>query len=185
MQEKMQDLNKFTHFNFCPKCASPAIVRHSKNGMRCEACGFIYFHNTACGVAAIIEIDEKILLLRRAHDPKKGFFDLPGGFVDHGESSDDALHREIKEELNIEIGEVRYLGSQPNTYEFQGVTYYVADAYFICKPLDLSAMKLSEENSEFCLVDPFALDDDSFAFKSMTVMLERYRQQRMHVDICY
>ena len=167
-------MKSFTHFHFCPRCASASIEVHMKNAIRCESCGYIYFHNVAAAVAAIIEIDGKILLLRRAHEPQKGFLDLPGGFVDYKESLDQALAREVREETNLDIVDIRYFGSFANTYHYREVTYFTADAVFLCKPADAGALMLSDETSAFCLTDPKTLDTAVLAFDSVKSSLRRY-----------
>ena len=162
-------------FKFCPRCASPKITSHLEHGIQCKACDLIYFHNTAAGVAAIIEIEDKILLLKRSNDPKKGFLDFPGGFVDYHESFDMALVREIREELNIEICDVRYFGSWHNEYQYKDVAYFAADAYFLCKPKDMSTLKLSDENDSYVIIDPLKVNDTDMAFPPMVTMLNKYR----------
>jgi ADP-ribose pyrophosphatase YjhB (NUDIX family) len=168
---------QFTGFKFCPHCGKPSLSVHQNNGVECAACGFVYFHNMACGVAGIIETDGKILLMKRAHEPKIGFYDLPGGFVDYRESLEEALAREIREELAIELAGLRYFGSAPNTYRYKEITYFSEDSFFICKPVNPAAARLNDENSELRLVDIAAFDLEILAFDSMKVMLGKYRDR--------
>lgn len=167
-------MKSFTQFNYCPRCASPKIDVYMKNAIKCEACGYIYFHNTAAAVAAIVEIGEKILLIKRAHEPKAGFFDLPGGFVDYKESIDEAIVREVKEECNLDITDLRYFGSFANTYRYCDVEYFTADALFLCTPVKVKTLTLSEENSEFAIIDAGAVDMNTIAFDSIRAALEKY-----------
>ncbi len=81
------------------------------NAMRCPSCGFVYFHNCASCVAAIITVKQGIVLTVRNRAPKKGLLDLPGGFCNYGESLEDALVREVREELNLELSDLSYFGS--------------------------------------------------------------------------
>jgi len=83
---------------------------------------------------AIIETDQGILVAKRNHAPKKGMLDLPGGFSDYHESLENAVRREIMEELGLALDRVSYFGSEPNVYRFKGVTYFTIDAIFLCKP---------------------------------------------------
>lgn len=62
----------------------------------------------------------EILLVRRKKYPKKGFWDLPGGFVEAGENMEESVQREIKEELGIELKEFTYFSSYPDRYFYQG-----------------------------------------------------------------
>lgn len=61
-------------------------------------------------VDAVIERDDKILLIRRKNEPFKGHWALPGGFIEYGESAEEAVKREIKEEAALEIKIKRLLG---------------------------------------------------------------------------
>ena len=99
-------------FKFCPKCGSDHFRSKEDNSLQCDACGFRFYYNAASSVAAII-LDEqgRLLLTRRAIDPFKGTLDLPGGFVSVDESSEEALAREIEEELGAEVLEYRYIRS--------------------------------------------------------------------------
>jgi ADP-ribose pyrophosphatase YjhB (NUDIX family) len=88
---------------FCLRCGAPdphvAYPRH----VRCDACGFVAFFNpkpVACALA--LEDDGRIWLARRGFDPSKGRWAMPGGFVDLGESAEDALRRELREELAVD-----------------------------------------------------------------------------------
>jgi ADP-ribose pyrophosphatase YjhB (NUDIX family) len=57
-----------------------------------------------------------ILLARRKYEPAKGKWDIPGGFVDEGESVEEAVDRETLEETNLQVNSKKYLGSIPDVY---------------------------------------------------------------------
>jgi ADP-ribose pyrophosphatase YjhB (NUDIX family) len=171
-------MKNFTRFAYCPCCASSRIEIHQKNAIRCAACGYVYFHNCAAAVAAIVEFGGKILLVKRAHDPQKGLYDLPGGFVDYKESLETAIVREVREECGIEAVDLRYFGSFPNTYVYLDVTYFSADAFFLCKAVDAGKLRVSEETSELKVIKPDAIDDGMIAFESVRRALRKYLQRR-------
>ena len=75
-------------FNCCPACGSSDIVFDDDKKLICWQCAFTYYHNVAAAVAAILEYDNKIVLIKRAKEPGKGKLDLPGGFVDPKESAE-------------------------------------------------------------------------------------------------
>lgn len=171
-------MKKYTHFKFCPRCASPEISVYMKNAIRCRSCGYIYFHNTAAAVGAIIEIGGKVLLIKRAHEPKLGYFDLPGGFVDYKESVDGALVREVREECNLDVIDLRYFGSFGNTYTYCDVDYFTADVFFLCKAANVKTLTLSYENSGFVITDIGAIDMNTIAFDSIRAALKKYQALR-------
>ena len=121
---------KIKPFNYCPACGSGNISFADMKKVSCRDCSFTYYHNVAAAVAAILEYNDKVVLIRRAKDPGRGKLDLPGGFVDPKESAEEAVKREIKEELKIDVRGPKYLGSYPNVYKYEGVTYRTCDLFF-------------------------------------------------------
>jgi NAD+ diphosphatase len=163
-----------TFFRFCPRCGKRGIASFEKNGMHCPGCGYVYFHNCASSVAAIIETKQGILLTKRNTFPKKGLLDLPGGFSDYHESLEEALTREIREELGCELDRLSYFGSFPNKYRYRSVTYFTIDAVFVCKARNLSRLKPNSELSEVLFAQPSTIDLSRIAFPSTRAAIETY-----------
>jgi ADP-ribose pyrophosphatase YjhB (NUDIX family) len=88
---------------FCPRCGQTAEVEFPRR-IVCPHCGYAAYYNPK-PVAAAIPVDEqgRVILLRRGFDPARGLWTFPGGFVDLGESVEQAARRETEEELRIEI----------------------------------------------------------------------------------
>lgn len=108
-------------FRFCPKCGSPLEERaiHHQAVPACTntACGYLFWQNSKpCTCAVIENANSEVLLCVRAFEPDKDKLDLPGGFLEFGEHPEEAIHREIKEELNVEI-------------EIDGLLGFVMDRY--------------------------------------------------------
>ena len=122
------------HFAYCGQCGARAGEQTARWGgpFRCEACGFTLFFNAAGAVAAIIRrADGRALFVRRAKDPAKGKLGMPGGFIDPGENAEEALAREVREEVGLEIRDARYLSSHANEYDYAGVRYHTVDLFFV------------------------------------------------------
>ena len=84
-------------FRFCPVCGSEAFAVHDARSKRCAHCGFTYYHNAAASTVALIENSRgELLVVRRALPPAQGTLDLPGGFVDPGETLDEGCRREVR-----------------------------------------------------------------------------------------
>ncbi len=68
----------------------------------------------------VLDAEDRVLLARRAHDPGKGGWDLPGGFVDEAEAPEDAVHRELAEETGLEVRVEAFLGHVVDRYGEDG-----------------------------------------------------------------
>ena len=87
----------------CLKCGS-AISKDPPRSLRCESCGFVLFFNPKPVAAAIpFTPAGEIVLLRRGFDPGQGLWTFPGGFIDLGESTEEAARRETMEEIGLDV----------------------------------------------------------------------------------
>ncbi|MGM5630364.1 NUDIX domain-containing protein [Apibacter raozihei] len=120
-------------FKYCPNCQSSDLNFSNGNKIYCSNCDFEYYHNTAGAVAVIIQKNDEILLTVRNKDPKKGFLDLAGGFVDPAETVEHSCARELEEELKIVIdkSKLKYINSNPNTYVYKDILYNTIDLFFL------------------------------------------------------
>ncbi len=99
-------------FRFCPQCGV-ALARGPVAGRErehCTGCGYVAFHNPAPVGLAVIEHQERLVLIRRTVAPLAGFWAPPSGYVELGESVPEAVVREAREECGLEIALQRLLG---------------------------------------------------------------------------
>jgi ADP-ribose pyrophosphatase YjhB (NUDIX family) len=89
------------NWRFCPRCGETLTCE--QDHLRCAACGERYWANAIPGVQGVLERDGRVLLARRAHEPRRGEWDLPGGLVDEQEEPLDALRREFREETGLDV----------------------------------------------------------------------------------
>lgn len=162
-------------FQFCPSCGVSGESSGS-NPFRCAACEFIFYFSPVTAVGAIITDDERrVLLLTRGRDPGKGKYGLPGGFVDPGETLEEALAREVLEESNLKTVSMEYLVSFPNTYDFCGSIFPVTDAFFVCRVDSFEPLQIPEDEiSGYQFLHPSASDLADLAFDSNRRALEKY-----------
>jgi ADP-ribose pyrophosphatase YjhB (NUDIX family) len=88
---------------FCPRSGAPPDIAFPRS-LHCPSCGYALFFNpkpVACAIPR--EPDGRVWLLRRGFDPSAGLWTFPGGFLDLGESVEDAARREAREELEIDV----------------------------------------------------------------------------------
>jgi len=85
----------------------------------CPECS--QYKNRGVSVDGLVTRDNKILLIKRGHDPFKGFWALPGGYVDWNESTEEAVAREVMEETGLEVNSCELIGvySSPSRHPKQ------------------------------------------------------------------
>ena len=142
--------------------------------MTCQNCGLEYYHNTATAVGALLEYDGQVMLTQRARDPGRGQWDLPGGFVDYRETLEEALSRELHEELGIRLSEFEYLCSHHNSYRFKTVEYQTADVFFSASLESLEDIAANDDVQAIALVDPKCLEGFEISFTSVNVALQAW-----------
>lgn len=147
--------------------------------MHCQACEFVYYFNTTCATAAlVVRPDGLALFVRRAKEPRKGKLAMPGGFIDEGETAEEAVRREFTEEVGFAPETIDFLCSHPNNYDYKGTTYPVLDFFFVARAdRDQEAQALDAVDSVHWL-DPLAMKPEEIAFPSMRLALEEYRRRR-------
>src|SRR5215203_19333 len=95
-----------------------------------------YPDHPVVGVGAVVVRDGKALIIKRAHEPRKGEWSLPGGLLELGESLQDALRREIKEEtsLDVEVGPVIETFDRVHRDDRGKIRYHFVIVDFVCWP---------------------------------------------------
>lgn len=163
---------------FCPRCGEAGLTTSDGRRHTCAACGFLYFHNPAAAVCALLRHEDALALVVRGKNPAIGMLDLPGGFVDPGESLEEALHRELAEELGLAITNPCYRFSLPNTYHYAEVDYWTVDAMFeVWLP---ERVNPTPDGREVLALQWFALADiplERLAFASGRAAITRLRAE--------
>lgn len=98
---------------FCPRCGSRTEVQQAGHLRKCPECGASHFPRTDPAVIMLITDDQDRALLARNPAWPEGRFSTLAGFVEPGESLEDAVRREVLEEVGVTVGEVTYGASQP------------------------------------------------------------------------
>jgi mutator protein MutT len=158
----MNEFHPSQVFKFCPFCGKAGFVWDGFNCFACKNCNQKFYVNMAAAVVAVIfNSNGELLLTRRKNNPAKGFFDLPGGFVNIGETAENAVVREVKEELNIDVSELEFIATFPNEYVFGGIEYFTEDIVFACTINDFSNISANDDiNSyEFKSLNQINIDD--------------------------
>jgi ADP-ribose pyrophosphatase YjhB (NUDIX family) len=160
---------------FCSSCASPVAKRVPPGDTHarwvCDSCGTIHYQNPLLVVGSIPEYEDKVLLCRRAIEPRYGYWTLPAGFMENAESAGEAASRETMEEAGarIELGPPFSLVSVPHVNQVH--------LFFRARLLDLD-FKAGEESLEVALFREADIPWDHVAFRTVGYTLKKWLEDR-------
>jgi ADP-ribose pyrophosphatase YjhB (NUDIX family) len=149
---------------FCPRCGAPARVDFPRS-LRCTRCDYVAFYNPKpVGCAVPRDADGRVWLARRGHEPGRGLWSMPGGFVDLGETVEGAVLRELGEELCVHarIGDLVGVYSRAD----ERVVVIVFEAWLSGTP------QATDEAPEVRAFAPAEIPWDELAFPSDRAALE-------------
>ncbi len=101
-----------TH-RFCGRCGQPTVNAPGERAKLCPQCGLLSFPRLSPAVIMLVSRGQDEFLLARNRAFADGFFSVLAGFVEPGESLEEAVAREVHEEVNLDLADIRYFGSQP------------------------------------------------------------------------
>jgi ADP-ribose pyrophosphatase YjhB (NUDIX family) len=161
--------------NYCSHCGAPVALRipAGDNLPRyvCACCGQIHYQNPKLVIGAIVEWDDRILMCKRAIEPRSGFWTLPAGFMENDETTAQTAARETLEEAQarIEVGELFSLINVPHINQVH--------LLYRARLLDLEFMP-GAETTEVYLFDETSIPWHDIAFRSIAMSLRFYYADR-------
>lgn len=96
---------------FCGRCGSPTVIKVNERARMCPGCEQTHYPRIAPAIMALVRRGNELLLARSPHFAH-GMFSALAGFVEPGESLEHCVHREVKEEVGVEVSNLRYFASQ-------------------------------------------------------------------------
>ena len=160
---------------FCSSCAAPVTKRvppgDSLPRWVCDQCGTVHYQNPLLVVGAIPEYEDKLLLCRRAIEPRYGYWTLPAGFMENAETAGQAAVRETLEEAGarIELGPAFSLVSVPHVNQVH--------LFYRARLLDLD-FKPGEESLDVALFRETEIPWDHVAFRTVGYTLKKWLEDR-------
>jgi ADP-ribose pyrophosphatase YjhB (NUDIX family) len=156
---------------YCSHCGQHTVLRTPKGDhlprRLCEHCGVIHYENPRIVVGCVPEHDGRILICRRAIEPRHGYWTIPAGFLENGETMEAGAARECLEEAmaSVTIGSLLALVNIPEAQQVH--------VFFRAK-LPEPRFGAGVESLEARLIEPAAIPWDDIAFPSTRFALQRY-----------
>jgi ADP-ribose pyrophosphatase YjhB (NUDIX family) len=170
-------MHPFNPFIYCPECGSKRFKENNFKSKKCADCGFVYYFNSSAAVAVFVTDSEgRLLIARRAHDPARGTYDLPGGFVDMYETAEAATIREVQEETGIILHEqqLHYAFSLPNIYVYSGFEVHTLDMFFEAKVERINIYHPSDDVDQLLLLTREEIVPEKFGLSSVRKAIEKW-----------
>ena len=188
-------MHPLAQFIFCPKCGSPRFVEHNGKSKQCQVCGFTYYFNPSAATVALIERETPVArdkksekcksvdcqiewcVVRRAKEPAKGTLDLPGGFSDMFETSEEGVCREVKEETGLTVDRTEFLFSVPNQYEYSGFLVHTIDMFYRCHVTSTEGARAADDAGELLWLQPEDIRPEDFGLQSIRKGVEKLLEE--------
>jgi NAD+ diphosphatase len=112
---------------FCSQCGTAVSQVTSEFAMQCESCRLRFYPRISPCIIVLITRGEEVLLAQGEKNKEQGWYSTLAGFIESGESAEQAVIREVKEEVNVDITNIRYLNSQAWPFPNQLMLGYEAE----------------------------------------------------------
>ena len=160
---------------FCEDCGAPVQLAIPTGDhlprFVCTACGHIHYRNPRLVVGCVPEHEQRILLCRRAIEPRRGYWTVPAGFMENGETLQQAAARESHEEALAEVTIGSLLAVVHVLHAEQVHVFFRAQ-------LPAARFAAGPESLEVALVAPRDIPWDDIAFRSTDFALRRYLEDK-------
>lgn len=126
---------------YCGACGTPTALVQGERCMRCPACGLSSYPRLSPSMMVLVKKGDAILLARNGAWPPNRFSAL-SGFVEPGESVEEAVHREVMEEVGLRVQNLRYFGSQSWPFPHSLMIAFVAD--YLSGDITIDGVEIAE-----------------------------------------
>jgi 8-oxo-dGTP diphosphatase len=166
----------------CARCGRPIrrTQREDPRKLRCPRCRYLLYDYPRIAAGMIVVKRGAVLLLRRAHTPRRGCLDIPGGFVDAGETIEGAARRELREETGLAVGRIRPLGFYWDRYFIRGFGYFPTMNFYYLARWRSGTPRAADDaaSSEWVPISKLGRTGARLAWKHMTQVFREVRRAR-------
>jgi ADP-ribose pyrophosphatase YjhB (NUDIX family) len=163
----------------CPRCGCGLrfgpVAGEDRDRLHCPGCDLVLYENAApTASAVVVDAQGRVMLTRRALEPARDMWDLPGGFVEAGEHPEDAVRRELREETGLAVELDGLLGIWCDRY---GGGVHTLNLHYLAHPVS-GAQRAGSDVSEIAWFAPESLPARShIAFENCSAALAEYRRR--------
>ena len=167
-------MGELAGWRFCPRCRNE--LRGDERRVECTECGFVAYASSKPTAGALVEDGDRVLLARRAKEPFKGRWDIPGGFLEVGEHPLDGLRRELHEETGLDVEPLEFLGVWMDRYGSESTAEATLNFYWTARVARGEAAPADDVDA----LRWFARDElpgpDELAFENVQLVLRAWQE---------
>jgi NAD+ diphosphatase len=145
--------NQLVHWNrnhqYCGKCGHPTQDKEDERAKICPECGLVNYPRLSPAIIVAVVKENRILLAHSRRYPK-GLYSVLAGFVEPGETLEECIQREVREEVGIDVKNIRYFGSQP---------WLFPDSFMIAFTAEYAGGDIAVDHSEILDAGWFSADN--------------------------
>ena len=156
---------------FCGRCGSRMLAHSSERAMTCEPCKTIIYPRIAPCIIVLVTRGEEMLLARNVGHPG-GMYSTLAGFIEAGETAEETLVREVKEEVGIDVGNLRYFQSQSWPFPNQLMLGFFAEyrgGNIVCDPSEIADAQWFHPSDLPTIPPPFSVAGQLIAQHIQTI----------------
>jgi ADP-ribose pyrophosphatase YjhB (NUDIX family) len=169
-------MGELAGWQWCPRCRAPLGGDESR--VECGSCGFVSYASSKPTAGALVEDAEgRLLLARRAEEPFKGRWDIPGGFLEEGEHPLDGLRRELREETGLEVEPLEFLGVWMDRYGGDSTAEATLNLYWTARVVSGEARAADDVDDLRWFERDQLPPPEALAFENVPLVLEAWRSR--------
>jgi ADP-ribose pyrophosphatase YjhB (NUDIX family) len=178
MARILPDVAELESWKHCPRCGAGLEPLDGGARVECPQCGFRHYASSKPTASGLVLDDEgRILLARRAQEPDKGKWDLPGGFLNEGEDPREGLRRELMEEASLDVEPLEFFDVVVDRYGDEDDAQWTLNLYWMCRVRSGTPTPADDVDELTWFARDELPPNDKFAFTNNVKVISRWRDE--------